>query len=44
MVKNFLHEFGEPESTIFVIGDYDKGNYNMKCIEPIIYKKFRKNT
>ena len=42
MVKNFSNKFGEPESTIFVIGDYDKGNYNMKGVEPVICKKFRR--
>jgi len=42
MIKNFGNKFGKPENTIFVIGDYDKGEYNMKGLEPIICKKFRK--
>ena len=42
MVKTFLNKFGKLESTIFVIEDYDKENYNMKGIKPIIYKKFKR--
>jgi hypothetical protein len=42
MIKNFINKFGKPENTIFVLGDYDKGEYNMKGIEPVICKKFRK--
>lgn len=42
MVKHFSNKFGKPESTIFVMGDYDKGSYTMKGVEPVICKKFRK--
>ena len=42
MIKNFQNKYGKPDKTIFVIGDYDKGDYNMKGKEPIICKKFRK--
>ena len=42
MVKNFSNKFGKPDNTIFVMGDYDKGNYNMKGKEPVICKKFRR--
>jgi hypothetical protein len=36
------NKFGKPDKTIFVMGDYDKGSYNMKGLEPVICKKFRK--
>ena len=42
MIKNFSNKFGNGDNTIFVIGDYDKGSYNMKGCEPAICKKFRK--
>ena len=42
MVKNFENKFGGPENTIFVMGDYDKGGYNMRGKEPVICKKFRR--
>ena len=42
MVKNFSNKFGKPENTIFVMGDYDKGDYNIKGLEPVICKKFRR--
>jgi len=42
MVKNFSNKFGNPEKTIFVMGDYDKGDYHMKGLEPVICKKFRR--
>jgi hypothetical protein len=42
MIKNFENKFGKPTDTIFVMGDWDKGNYNMKGKEPTICKKFRK--
>ena len=42
MIKNFKNKYGIPEDTIFVMGDYDKGNYNMKGKEPVICKKFRR--
>jgi hypothetical protein len=33
---------GNPTDTIFVIGDWDKGDYNMKGKEPTICKKIRR--
>ena len=42
MINNFQNKYGKPEETIFVIGDYDKGNYHMKGKEPVICKKFRR--
>jgi hypothetical protein len=42
MINNFKKKYGNPEDTIFIMGDYDKGNYNMKGKEPVICKKFRK--
>ena len=42
MVKNFSNKFGKPENTIFVMGDYDKRDYHMKGLEPVICKKFRR--
>ena len=42
MVKNFQKKYGKPEETVFVMGDYDKGDYHMKGKEPVICKKFRR--
>lgn len=42
MVKNFSNKFGKPSETIFIVGDYDKGSYNMKGLEPAICKRFRR--
>jgi ribosomal protein L13 len=42
MIQNFQNKYGKPEETIFIIGDYDKGDYNMKRKEPVICKKFRR--
>ncbi|ATZ80148.1 DNA polymerase domain-containing protein [Bodo saltans virus] len=42
MIQNFIKVFGNPEDTIFIIGDYDKGSYNMRGKEPAICKKFRR--
>jgi hypothetical protein len=42
MVKNFSNKYGKPDKTIFVMGDYDKGDYHMKGKEPVICKKFRR--
>ena len=42
MIKNFQNKYGKPEETVFVMGDYDKGDYNMKGVEPVICKKFRR--
>ena len=41
MVKNFSNKYGKPDKTIFVMGDYDKGDFHMKGKEPVICKKFR---
>ena len=42
LVKNFSNKFGKPKDTIFIIGDYDKGDHNMKGLEPSICKRFRR--
>ena len=42
MIKNFAKKFSHPINTAFVIGDYDKGSYNMRGCEPAICKKFRR--
>ena len=42
MFINFYNKYGKPEDTMFVIGDYDTGSYNMKGIEPIICKRIRR--
>lgn len=42
MIQNFSKKFGSPENTIYVMGDYDKGSYHMKGVEPVICKKFRR--
>jgi hypothetical protein len=42
MVKNFSNKFGKPKDTIFILGDWDKGDYHMKGLEPSICKKFRR--
>jgi len=42
MIKNFSNKFGKPDETMFILGDYDKGNHNMKGKEPAICKRFRK--
>ena len=42
MIQNFSNKFGSPENTIYVMGDYDKGSYHMKGVEPVICKKFRR--
>jgi len=42
MVKNFSNKYGNADKTIFIMGDYDKGNYHMKGKEPVICKKFRR--
>ena len=42
MVNNFSNKYGKPDKTIFVMGDYDKGDYHMKGKEPVICKKFRR--
>ena len=41
MINNFKKKFGNPEETIFIIGDYDKGDYHRKGKEPTILKRFR---
>jgi hypothetical protein len=40
MIKNFKNKYGS--ETIVIIGDYDKGQYNMKGKEPAICKRFRR--
>jgi hypothetical protein len=42
MIKNFTEKFGKPKDTIFILGDYDKGNAHMKGVEPVINKRFRR--
>ena len=42
LINNFSNKYGKPEDTIFVIGDYDTGSYNMKGVEPIICKRIRR--
>lgn len=42
MIKNFSNKFGKPNDCIVVLGDYDKGNNNMKGKEPIINRRIRK--
>ena len=42
MIKNFSNKFGKPKDCIVVLGDYDKGEHNMKGKEPIINKRIRK--
>jgi hypothetical protein len=42
LINNFSNKYGKPKNTIFVIGDYDTGSYNMKGVEPIICKRIRR--
>ena len=42
MINNFRNKFGKPEETIFIIGDYDKGDGHIKGKEPIINRRIRK--
>ena len=42
MIKNFGKKYGDNKNTVFILGDYDKGDYNMKGVEPTICKKFRR--
>ena len=42
MINNFKNKFGTPDKVIIVFGDHDKGSHNMKGIEPVICKKFRR--
>ncbi len=42
LINNFSNKYGKPENTIFVLGDWDKGSYNMKGVEPIICKRIRR--
>ena len=42
MIHNFQKKYGKPDDTVFVMGDYDKGDYHMKGKEPVICKKFRR--
>jgi len=42
MIDNFKNKFGTPDKVIIVFGDHDKGQNNMKGLEPSICKKFRR--
>jgi hypothetical protein len=42
MIKNFEKKYGKPKETVFVMGDFDKGDNHMKGKEPVICKKFRR--
>ena len=42
MIKNFKNKFGTPNKTIITFGDHDKGSHNMRGVEPVICKKFRR--
>jgi hypothetical protein len=42
MIENFKNKFGTPDKVIIVFGDHDKGQHNMKGLEPSICKKFRR--
>jgi len=42
MIQNFKEKYGKPKDVIIVIGDYDKGDNNMKGKEPIINRRIRK--
>jgi hypothetical protein len=42
MIKNFKNKFGDVKNSIICMGDWDKGDYNMKGKEPVITKKFRR--
>jgi hypothetical protein len=54
MIENFKNKFGSPskdgnlatlgtpDKVIIVFGDHDKGQHNMKGLEPTICKKFRR--
>ena len=42
MIENFKDKFGTPDKVIIVFGDHDKGNHNMRGLEPSICKKFRR--
>lgn len=42
MIKNFSNKFGKSDDCIVVLGDYDKGEHNMKGKEPIINRRIRK--
>ena len=35
MIKNFSNKFGKPDDCIMALGDYDKGEHDMKKKEPI---------
>lgn len=42
MIENFKNKLGTPDKVIIVFGDHDKGQHNMKGLEPSICKKFRR--
>lgn len=41
-INNFSKKFGDFKTALPVMGDFDKGGYNMKYKEPVICKRFRK--
>ena len=41
MIKNFSNKFGKPDECTVILGDYDKGEHNMKGKEPIINRRIR---
>ena len=42
MIKNFSNKFGKSDECTVILGDYDKGEHNMKGKEPIINRRIRK--
>ncbi len=42
MIDNFKNKFGTPDKVLITFGDHDKGQHNMKGVEPVICKKFRR--
>jgi hypothetical protein len=42
MIKNFENKFGSPEECTIILGDYDKGEHNIKGKESIINRRIRK--
>ncbi len=42
MIDNFKNKFGTPDKVMITFGDHDKGQHNMKGVEPVICKKFRR--
>jgi hypothetical protein len=42
MIKNFEKKFGKPNECTVIVGDYDKGEGNIKGKEPIINRRIRR--